>query len=461
MRLLNVSTLEIESGFPDVDLSDSKNQLWYNASNSRPRPRYSILSHRWAEEEITFQNFNQYKDLLHSMKSSGQVELPSGSTALNVQVLMSSIHKVVGACKQTRAATGNQLTPANYIWIDTVCINKEDGDETRLAINSMFRWYAEADMCFVYLADVIWYNPQDSINQFRASQWFRRGWTLQELIASRNIQFFDRDCRYMGSKTDLADIISAASEISPQHLLGDFRTASLGQKMSWLARRETKYIEDRAYCMLGIFGVFLDPRYGQGDREFARLQIEIVKTWDKTTPFDETLFAWTTDKVVSSGLFAPAPSCFENCSDVVFVPGFTKGRGTIATGAFWESTAPVGISLDDSQQLTVQVPYSHGLPKWVYLLTCGILAWCTMLPKDAFEKTRGSRNVQLNCWRRLNDGSFQAAQVSMQKYPTGIWQRVNCGELSWSSSVKLYPPQIVASVSAAILQIPNQFEFRS
>ncbi|KAE9378500.1 hypothetical protein N431DRAFT_298798, partial [Stipitochalara longipes BDJ] len=201
-----------------------------------------------------------------------------------------------------------------YIWIDTVCIDKSDGRELSAAINSMFNWYHSAAVCYVYLFDVTW-NPDDpagSRTQFLASKWFKRGWTLQELLAPRQVRIYDRDWRYIGTKQQLADDIAQATGISREHLLGDFRTASTAQKMSWLARRSTTMPEDRSYCVLGLFGVFLEARYGRGrDEEFLRLQREIFATGTVGGALlDESLFAWTADAVKSSGLLAPAPGCF-------------------------------------------------------------------------------------------------------------------------------------------------------
>ncbi|RAR05992.1 HET-domain-containing protein [Stemphylium lycopersici] len=457
MRLFNVLTLQIDSGFPDVDTNDTEHKLWYGPDNGGLRPKYSILSHVWAKEEVTFQTFDQHKHrLAEHTNSNGQYGSMRRWGEQDASTIMPSIHKITGVCKQVRAASAGQNAPINHVWIDTVCINKDDVNETQLAINSMFRWYAEAELCYVYLADVSW-NQADSMQQFRASRWFLRGWTLQELLASREVQFYDRDWQYMGSKNDLVGTISEAANIDPQHLLGGFRTASLGQKMSWLARRETKHIEDRAYCMLGIFGVFLEPRYGQGGREFTRLQAEIVRTWDENRPFDETLFAWKSDSVVSSGLFAPAPMCFQHCSDLIYIPEYARRRNMRREIG---GTTSEGIALHASHQITIQVPYSHGLPEWVYLLTCGITAWCTMVPKNAIENHAQSRDMQLNCWRRTENGLFQAAKIKMWKRPNGTWQRVHCGNVLWSNSLKLYPPWIVASVSAVLLQVPNQVEFR-
>lgn len=35
--------------------------------------------------------------------------------------------------------------------------------------------------------------------------------------------------------------------------------------MPWVAARETKFEEDKAYCLLGIFAVYLPLIYGEGE----------------------------------------------------------------------------------------------------------------------------------------------------------------------------------------------------
>jgi len=48
--------------------------------------------------------------------------------------------------------------------------------------------------------------------------------------------------------------------------------------MSWAVRRKTTIKEDKAYCLLGIFGVFMPLIYGEGeDHAFLRLKEEVQK----------------------------------------------------------------------------------------------------------------------------------------------------------------------------------------
>src|SRR5277367_1528826 len=81
--------------------------------------------------------------------------------------------------------------------------------------------------------------------------------------------------------------------------------------MSWAARRETSRVEDRAYCLMGIFGIHMPLIYGEGERAFVRLQEYIMKASD-----DHSLFAWRTAEN-RDGLLATSPSAFVDSSNIV------------------------------------------------------------------------------------------------------------------------------------------------
>ena len=52
---------------------------------------------------------------------------------------------------------------------------------------------------------------------------------------------------------------------------------SVDERLHWAAKRETKKKEDKAYCLMGIFNVFMPPIYGEEDNAFRRLRQEIEK----------------------------------------------------------------------------------------------------------------------------------------------------------------------------------------
>ncbi|PMD57602.1 HET-domain-containing protein, partial [Hyaloscypha bicolor E] len=241
MRLLNVFTMKLEEYFGS--------QI----------PGYDILSHCWGTEEITFGDIN-------------------GSTWREKDGAL----KIVNASFQCRSRANHQR---RYIWIDTCCIDKSSSAELSEAINSMYNWYKRSVVCFAYLGDV----DKDVEDEIRKSRWFTRGWTLQELVAPKEVIFFDKNWNYLGDKNTLSTLLSQITTI-PEAVLANpprHRSCSLARKMSWAAGRETTREEDIAYCLLGLFEVNMPLLYGEGARAFIRLQEEIIKETD-----DQSLFAW-------------------------------------------------------------------------------------------------------------------------------------------------------------------------
>lgn len=196
----------------------------------------------------------------------------------------------------------------DFVWIDTCCIDKTSSAELSEAIISMYRWYRESRVCYAYLADV----PSNISFESLKSNWFYRGWTLQELIAPSVVVFFDQKWQEIGTKSSLRSIISGITGI-PNAILeeADLESVSVAQRMSWASKRETTRVEDRAYCLMGIFGVNMPIIYGEGENAFLRLQEEIIKISD-----DHSLFAW---KSLDGrcGLLATSPAAFLESGKIV------------------------------------------------------------------------------------------------------------------------------------------------
>ncbi|GAW10854.1 hypothetical protein ANO14919_001890 [Xylariales sp. No.14919] len=161
----------------------------------------------------------------------------------------------------------------------------------------MYRWYKEAKICYTYLEDVSWpagsrldrARPNEGLpSSFLTSRWFSRGWTLQELIAPRTLVFYSKEWSSIGSRHSLQDTIVKITGISAQAFGCNLDGFSVAEKMSWASKRETTRVEDKAYCLLGLFDVSMPLIYGEGEKAFRRLQEEIIKESD-----DETIFAWT------------------------------------------------------------------------------------------------------------------------------------------------------------------------
>ncbi|KAM5531957.1 hypothetical protein V8D89_014357 [Ganoderma adspersum] len=225
-----------------------------------------------------------------------------------------------------------------YIWIDSCCIDKTSSSELSEAINSMYKWYSLAAVCYAYLADVPpGTDPRAERSHFRRSRWFTRGWTLQELLAPRFVEFLSEDWAPIDSKHALVDLIETVTKIDYKALIqhqGTFDKFIIAQRLSWAANRETTREEDRAYSLLGIFDINMPTLYGEGDRAFRRLQEQIMQR----VP-DQSLIAWgdvyletrlpenpdpsdTRDTLLATAcryndqrrnMLAPLPDYFKNC----------------------------------------------------------------------------------------------------------------------------------------------------
>ncbi len=174
-------------------------------------------------------------------------------------------------------------------------IDKTSSAELSEAINSMYKWYEQADICYVYLSDIATAERTSRVKimEFRNSKWFTRGWTLQELIAPRSVEFYARDWTDLGTKSSRQDEISIITGIDVRILDGeDPAICNVAERLSWAATRTTTRIEDAAYCLLGLFQVHMPLLYGEGERALIRLQEEILKTTE-----DYTLLARGADNI--------------------------------------------------------------------------------------------------------------------------------------------------------------------
>ncbi|KAK4182013.1 hypothetical protein QBC35DRAFT_457734, partial [Podospora australis] len=124
---------------------------------------------------------------------------------------------------------------------------------------------------------------------FRASRWFTRGWTLQELLAPTSVEFFSREAVYPGDRTTLEQVIHDVTGIPLEVLrngpLSDF---SVHDRMAWIEKRTTTREEDMAYSLFGIFDVQLPLLYSEGKQQaFRRLREEISKASKSKQILDE------------------------------------------------------------------------------------------------------------------------------------------------------------------------------
>ena len=300
MRLLKTSTLEFES-FDDPQSA----------------PDYAILSHVWRRTHGGEQSYHEVREIV-KLALDGQ--RPDEARAL----LSEKIKRCcIYAC----------LEGYEYVWIDSCCIDQSSSAELSEAINSMYKWYSSASQCYAYLHDVDDDDdPRAPNSQFRSSEWFTRGWTLQELIAPSVLVFLTKDWTPIGTKHGMAAVVSEVTGVDIGILQGtdSLETVSVARRMSWASTRSTTREEDEAYSLMGLFGIHMPTIYGEGRHAFIRLQEEILKQFP-----DDTLFAWgdrftlhhqkdlnylafhtTMPPEYNGRLFAPSPKSFQLAGDL-------------------------------------------------------------------------------------------------------------------------------------------------
>ncbi|KAI0687943.1 heterokaryon incompatibility protein-domain-containing protein [Cerioporus squamosus] len=282
---------------------------------------YAALSHVWGDDEQTFQ------DTPHVAPANGSLARGALRKARDRAFRRPSL-KIRKACARARQ------DGFRWLWVDTCCIDKTNSTELSEAINSMYVWYRTAAMCYAYLDDVpSGEDPHAPGSAFRRSRWFRRGWTLQELIAPASVIFLSEDWEPIGPKRRLAPLLEKVTGIDARVLTHKrpLEDVSVACRMSWAAGRETTRVEDGAYALMGLFGVCMPTIYGEGKHAFVRLQEEIIRT----SP-DQSIFAWgrTLDDhgagtFVANArehdyahsahletLLAPSPAEFAGCADI-------------------------------------------------------------------------------------------------------------------------------------------------
>ena len=215
--------------------------------------RYVTLSHRWANSEPLLRDIE--KRLIYDLDST------DGLVKLSFFCIASYHHGYLWA------------------WSDTCCIDKESSAELQEAIGSMFSWYRQSALTMVHLADV------SDTGTLTSSEWFKRGWTLQELLAPRSLIFFTREWTpYRGISSNhkknftILCELTQVTGITSEHLsnfhpgVNDARA-----RLQWASTRCTTRAEDIAYSLFGVFGFHLPVLYGENaDNAVGRLLAEVI-----------------------------------------------------------------------------------------------------------------------------------------------------------------------------------------
>ena len=233
--------------------------------------KWIMFSHMWEGKEPTFKDVN----LVHSIQKLD-------GSPLN--------EKLRQFCTTARE------NGFRWAWSDTCCIDKDTSAILSQSLVSMYSWYEKAAETLVYLADVPSSATPDDLALMK-SKWMTRAWTLQELLASKVVRFYNRDWKlYLNDshrnhkespviKKELANAMGVAAET-----ITSFQPEGLGvrEKLRLASTRNATVEEDIAYSLLGIFLSDIVPQYGRKATAVGQLLENII---DRTG--DVTVISWT------------------------------------------------------------------------------------------------------------------------------------------------------------------------
>jgi hypothetical protein len=297
-----------KADFPVISKFDIKNSItttpWFRGLRSlkgkaldnavNDHFKYAILSHRHGDDEPDFATIQEQQGVDRAFR------LPAYSSQAGYK-------KLEGFCTEAKRLG------YTYAWADTCCLDMKSSADLQEAINSMFSWYRGSDICLVYLATA----TDLTRTQLAKDDWFRRGWTLLELLAPKRISFYDTRWGRLRKThlsrndkgSDMQPVLESITGIR-KVVFEDFNPSvtklRLVEMMSWASRRQTERPEDMAYSLLGIFDVNMTINYGEGDRAFYRLQKQIMKRNS-----DWTLFLWGGKPSSVNNMLAYHPSGFD------------------------------------------------------------------------------------------------------------------------------------------------------
>ncbi|KAJ8516680.1 hypothetical protein ONZ45_g6020 [Pleurotus djamor] len=292
------------------DWADEEDTLFYQI---RLSGKYAILSHRWQNEELVFDDL---------------VDMEAASTKRGYK-------KFIKFCEIA------QKYGCRYVWIDTVCINKTSSSELDESIRSMFSWYRNAYVCIIYLTI-----PAGKLHD---DLWFTRGWTLQELLAPRRLKFFWGDwTEYeVGTRFDIrrasADLLDIpANRTTREHhydatLVADYDVSLAStedeieaERGNGVSRLADEVEDSKSSRLLQAITEITDIRipitYGEGpESAFYRVQVECAMQTE-----DRGLFSWTGRPSRWNSMFAQSPASYKTplvdpiISDPLFITALSS-----------------------------------------------------------------------------------------------------------------------------------------
>jgi len=244
--------------------------------------RYVMFSHKWQPNEPTFQVVENVS--IYGLPASTEND------------------KLQNFCNLVRTLR------FEWAWSDTCCVNQLDKGVLQESLFAMFRWYRGSSLTIVHLLGVL--SEEQEFGYLWRSIWNTRGWTYQEYLASKVVQFYTEDWKpYLG--LDIfnhkeSPIILSEMEQAMNFAAQELATLQPGldrarEKLFLASMRRTTREEDIAYSLFGIFNVAIPVMYGEGNQAVGRLLEHILTRSDNVT-----LLAWTGRDSSSQHSYLPA-----------------------------------------------------------------------------------------------------------------------------------------------------------
>lgn len=265
---------------------------------------YAMLSHKWGRGEPLFCD----------MKDTRAYDL----------------HSTDGVVKLQKFCLLAFRRDFLWAWSDTCCIDKGSSAELQEAIGSMFSWYRRSGLTIVYLSDV------PDMASFTKSVWFKRGWTLQELLASETVSFYMRDWSpyannaSLNHKSDDAVLkgLQNATGIGESHLR-NFRPGmdDARLRLTWASTRLTTKPEDIAYSLFGVLDLHLPVLYGEtAEKALGRLLAEII-----SQSGDVSVLDWVGQRSTFHSCFPATLRPYQTVLCTQLIPSKSTGPSNVDT----------------------------------------------------------------------------------------------------------------------------------
>ncbi|KAI9571054.1 hypothetical protein HD554DRAFT_2077873 [Boletus coccyginus] len=271
-------------GAPDIFSNRMQEQLHQYVFNELPAHLMHLQSTQLCDRQTMLERGLSIfcaltvQDIPEGLEASLLNPMPSFTDITNIHNFIRKRPGHYNVAKFCDIVRGHDM---EYAWVDSCCIDKSSDAELNRSICSMYRWYANSSICIAHLADLI------VIGDLSRDTWFKRGWTLMQLLASERLKFYNKmwclltDHLNDKQSPEIKAAVECATSISPLEFqrfdpkLLD--TYQLSKHMRWAANRSTLLAKDRAYSLMGVFDVTIDVTYGEGgSRAFSRLFKEIV-----------------------------------------------------------------------------------------------------------------------------------------------------------------------------------------